>query len=118
MKKDTLIQLYWILDSLQKGTEPNSNHVGACFISIRDALMDPDTEDIVDHIRGALAHSKAAANVLAHQVIGSSRRRPLPEDQLIEMMRYQASLHRSTVEVIPEVAVGFGRLIEAAHGIE
>jgi len=118
VKKGTLIQLYWILDSLQRGTEPNSKHVDECFISIRDSLMDPDTEDIVDHIRVAFEQSKAAAALLTHQVIGSSRRMPLADHQLIEMMRHTAAPHSLPVEVLPEVAVAFGRLVEAAHGIE
>ncbi|MBE0546076.1 MAG: hypothetical protein IH627_00110 [Rubrivivax sp.] len=79
--------------------------------------MDHDTEAIVNHIRAALEQSKAAADVLTHQVIGESRRVPLPDHRSIEMMRNPAARHRLPVEVLPEVAVGFGRLVEAAHGI-
>ena len=111
MKKDTLINLYWILNAVQKGTEPNAVHVRDCFISIRDALMLPDTEDIVIHIRGVLEQSQATADVLSQQLIGSSRRAPLAEQRLRDMM---ATLPASTPD---EMAVAFGRLVEAAHGV-
>jgi phosphoglycolate phosphatase-like HAD superfamily hydrolase len=70
MKKDTLIDLYGILDAVQRGGQPDAGRVGVCFIALRDALMDPDTEQIVDHIRGVLERSEAAADVLA---IGDGR---------------------------------------------
>lgn len=111
MKKDTLISLYWILDAVQNGTEPNPKQVAECFISIRDELMLPDTEHIVDHIRGALVQQQAAADVLTDRVIGSSRGQPLPEQRLREMMATLAG------DVPASAAVAFGRLVEAAHGI-
>lgn len=112
MKKDILINLYWILDAVQKGVEPNARHVGECFVSIRDELMLPDTEDIVVHIRGVLEQSQAAADVLSQHLIGSSRRQPLPEQRLREMM---AALSGTAPA---DVAVAFGRLVEAAHGVQ
>ena len=118
VKKDTLINLYWILDSVQKGTEPDLKHVSECFISIRDELMLPDTEEIVVHIREAWEQSQVAADVLANQLIGSSRRKPLPDHQLIELMGNLAAVHRLPVNHSAELAVGFGRLVEAAHGIK
>ena len=118
MKKDVLINLYWILDSVQKGIEPNSNHVGECFIAIRDELMMPDTEDIVAHIYGALEQSQAAADVLTDQVIGRSRRKALADQQLVQLMGSVPAVHRLPADVCADIAVGFGRLIEAAHGIK
>ena len=115
MKKDTLINLYWILDAVQKGTAPNRTHVGACFIAIRDELLLPDTEDIVDHIRGALVRQQAAADVLTDQVIGGSRRRPLPEPRLHAMI---TTLAAADGNLPADAAVAFGRLVEAAHGIQ
>jgi urease accessory protein UreF len=115
MKKDTLIDLYWILDALQRGAQPDADRVGACFIAIRDALLDPDTEQIVDHIRSVLERSEAAADVLAHQLIGRSSaatRRPLPASRLRELM---ASAQSETAGA--DLAVTFGRRVEAAHGI-
>ncbi len=117
MKKDTLIRLYWILDALQKGHAPDARDVGTCFIAIRDELLRPDTEEIVDHIRGALMQTQAAADVLTDEVIGSSRRRPLADSRLVEMMLELAATRRLPAERIPEAAVAFGRLVEAAHGI-
>lgn len=111
MKKDTLIALYWILDAVQKGGEPNARHVAECFVSIRDELMLPDTEDIVVHIRGVLEQSQATAEVLSNQLIDNSRRTPLSEHRLQELMN---SLPWTTPA---EVAVAFGRQVEAAHGI-
>lgn len=115
MKKDTLIDLYWILDAVQRGDQPDAGRVGACFIAIRDALLDPDTEQIVAHIRGVLERSEAASDVLAHQLIGRSSaasRRPLPELRLRELM---AAAQSETVGDDP--AVAFGRRVEAEHGI-
>ena len=111
MKKDTLINLYWILDAVQKGGEPNRKHVRDCFIKIRDELMLPDTEDIVDHIRSALGRQQAVAGELADRLLGSSRQQPLPGPRLHEMMRTLAH------DLPADVAVAFGRLVEAAHGI-
>lgn len=111
MKKDTLINLYWILDAVQKKTAPNATHVADCFIAIRDELMLPDTEQIVDHIRGVLEQQQAAADVLTDRVIGGSRRSPLAAPRLHQMMQTLAA------DVPAEVAVGFARLVEAAHGI-
>ena len=111
MKKDTLIKLYWILDTVQKSTAPNAAHVADCFIAIRDELMLPDSEEIVDYIRSALEQQQAAADVLTDRVIGGSRQSPLAAPQLHQMMQTLAA------EVPAEVAVGFARLVEAAHGI-
>ena len=111
MKKDTLINLYWILDAVQKGGAPNPSHVGECFVAIRDELMLPDTEEIVDHIRDVLVRQQAAADVLTDRVIGGSRRRPLPELRLIDMMAELSG------EVPTHVAVAFARRVEAEHGI-
>jgi hypothetical protein len=111
MKKDTLINLYWILDAVQKAGAPDPRHVGECFVAIRDELMLPDTEEIVDHIRDVLVRQRAAADVLTDRVIGGSRRQPLPEQRLIEMM---ATLPG---EVPASVAVAFARQVEAEHGI-
>ena len=118
MKKDVLINLYWILDSVRKGAEPNSQHVGECFIAIRDELMMPDTEDIVAHIYEALGQSRAAADELTDQVIGKSRRRPLADEQMLELLGSMPAVHRMPTDLRADVAVGFGRLIEAAHGIK
>ena len=111
MKKDTLINLYWILDAVQKGTAPNPKHVGNCFIAIRDELMLPDSEEIVDHIRDALVRQEAVAGALTNRLLGSSRRQPLLEPRLHEMMNPLAGTAAA------DVAVPFARLVEAAHGI-
>ena len=111
MKKDTLIKLYWILDSVQKGDAANAQHVGECFVAIRDELMLPDSEEIVDHIRDVLARQQAAADVLTDRVIGGSRRQPLPEARLIDLMAGVAG------DVPAQVAVAFARRVEAEHGI-
>mgnify|MGYP000588979189 FL=1 len=116
MKKNTLIDLYWILDAVRRGDQPDAGRVGVCFIAIRDALLDPDTEQIVDHIRSVLERAEAAADVLAHQVIGRSSagpRQPLPEQRLRELMA--AAQDETTAD---ELAVAFGRRVEAAHGID
>jgi hypothetical protein len=115
MKKDTLIDLYWILDALQRGGQPDAGRVSGCFIAIRDALLDPDTEQIVDHIRGVLERSEAAADVLAHQLISRSSaatRRPLPALRLRELMA--AAQGEAAGD---DLAVAFGRRVEAEHGI-
>lgn len=112
VKKDVLINLYWILDAVQKGSEPNPRHVAECFISIRDELMLPDTEEMVVHLRGVLEQSQATADALSQQLIGDTRRQPLPEHRLRHLM---ALLAGGTPD---EVAVDFGRLVEAAHGIK
>lgn len=111
MKKDTLINLYWILDAVRKGGAPNLGHVGECFVAIRDELLLPDTEEIVDHIRDVLVRQQAAAGVLTDRVIGGSRRHPLPEPRLIDMMATLSG------EVPDNVAVAFARRVEAEHGI-
>lgn len=111
MKKDTLINLYWILDAVQKGSAPNARHVDECFITIRDALLLPDTEDIVVHIRGVLEKSQATADVLSQALIDSSRRAPLSEQRLLDMMN---TLPGTTPG---EVTVAFARLVEAEHGV-
>ena len=118
VKKHTLIDLYWILDSLQKGTEPNLKHVSECFVSIRDELMLPDSEEIVVHIREAWEQSQVAADVLADQVIGNSRRKPLSEQRLVELMAQLDAAHRPMLDHSADVAVAFARLVEAAHGIK
>ncbi|MBC7733643.1 MAG: hypothetical protein H7306_17415 [Bacteriovorax sp.] len=112
MKKDTLINLYWVLDAVQKGSAPNARHVDECFITIRDELLLPDTEEIVVHIRDVLEKSQATADVLSQALIGSSRRAPLPEQRLLDMM---ATLPGTTPG---EVTVAFARLLEAAHGVQ
>jgi hypothetical protein len=115
MKKDILIDLYWILDAVQRGGQPDPGRVGVCFIAIRDALLDPDTEQIVQHIRSVLERSEAAADVLAHQLIGRSSataRRPLPEQRLRELMAEAQSETGAD-----DQAVAFGRRVEAEHGI-
>ena len=111
MKKDSLINLYWILDAVQKGNAPNARHVAECFITIRDELLLPDTEEIVVHIRDVLEKSQATAGVLSQALIGSSRRTPLPEQRLLDMMATLAG-------TLPAgVTVAFARLVEAAHGV-
>ena len=112
MKKDTVINLYWILEAVQKGSMPNARHVSECFAAVRDELLLPDTEDIVVHIRSVLEQSQATADVLSQALIGSSRRAPLAEQRLHDMM---ATLPGTTPT---EVAVAFGRLVEAAHGVQ
>lgn len=111
MKKDTLIKLYWILDAAQRSSTPNPVHVGECFVAIRDELLMPDTEEIVDHIRDVLVRQRAAADVLTDRAIGNSRRRPLPEPRLIELVAALSS------ELPSSVAVAFARQVEAEHGI-
>lgn len=117
MKKDTLIDLYWILDAVQKGSPPNAQHVGACFVCIRDELMFPDSEELVDHIRTALLQQQAAADALTEQALGHSRRRPLADSELIEMMRNLCALCGVAQGPAPDLALRFGRLVEAAHGV-
>jgi hypothetical protein len=111
MKKDTLIDLYWILDAVQKGSTPDAQQVGACFIALRDELMLPDSEAIVDHIRAALDKQRTAAQALTERALGRSRRRPLPESRLHAMMATLAGGEPDSV------AVAFARLVEEAHGI-
>jgi hypothetical protein len=115
MKKDILIDLYRILEAVQRGDQPDAGRVGACFIAIRDALLDPDTEQIVDHIRSVLERSEAAADVLAHELIGRSSAAigpPLPEQRLRDLM---ATVQNENAG--DDLAVAFGRKVEAAHGI-
>lgn len=118
LKKDLLIDLYWILDAVQQGTTPPAAQAGRCLIAVRDALMQPDTEDIVAHIHGALAQTQAAADVLTDRVIGQASdqarqapRAPLPAQQL------QAWMDVLAPGLPPDLAVAFGRQVEAAHGI-
>ena len=117
MKKESLINLYWILDAMQKGDEPNLKHVGECFVSIRDELMLPDTEEIVLHIREVLERSQATADVLAERAIDRFRVAPLSEEQMLELMQSAASIQRPDATFPAALAVAFGRLVEAAHGI-
>lgn len=113
-----LINLYWILDAVQKGKQPDSQHVGDCFIAIRDELMKPDTEELVAHIYEALGQSRAAADLLTDQVIDRSRSKALPDGRLIEMLENIAMTHRMSADQSAAIAVQFGRLVEAAHGIK
>ena len=76
MKKHIFINLYWILDAVQKGRKPKMEDVAECFICVRDELMQPDTEQIVDHIRDVLERSNVSADALSSQVIANSRRVP------------------------------------------
>lgn len=117
MKKDDLIKLYWILDAVHKGSEPNRKHVADCFISIRDELMMPDTEELVAHIHEALGQSQVAADLLTEQAIGKSMRKALADRQLIELMRSVAEAQHAPADLCAGIAVAFGRLVEAAHGI-
>jgi hypothetical protein len=118
MKKDVLISLYWILDAVQRGTEPNRKHVGDCFISIRDELLMPDTEDLVAHIYEALHQTQASADVLANQLIDGFRAKPLAERQLVQMFETLVTRPDAPPEKFADIAVRFGRLVEAAHGIK
>ena len=117
LKKDLLIDLYWILDAVQQSTAPHAVQAGRCLVAVRDALMQPDTEDIVAHIHGALAQTQAAADVLTDQAIGQAidqsrqARAPLPAQQL------QAWMAALAPDLPPALAVAFGRQVEAAHGI-
>jgi len=112
MKNHILKNIYWILDAVQKGEQPKMQDVVECFISVRDELMQPDTEQIVDHIRDVLERSSVSADALSSQVIANSRRRPLSQKRLEEMM---ATLSDSRYAA--EIAVPFARCVEAAHGI-
>jgi hypothetical protein len=112
MKNHILINIYWILDAVQKGEQPKMQDVVECFISVRDELMQPDTEQIVDHIRDVLERSSVSADALSSQVIANSRRRPLSQKRLEEMMATLSDSRYAT-----EIAVPFARCVEAAHGI-
>jgi hypothetical protein len=112
MKNHILINIYWILDAVQKGEQPKMQDVVECFISVRDELMQPDTEQIVDHIRDVLERSSVSADALSSQVIANSRRRPLSQKRLEEMMATLSDSRYAT-----EIAVPFARSVEAAHGI-
>jgi hypothetical protein len=83
--RNILKNIYWILDAVQKGEQPKMQDVVECFISVRDELMQPDTEQIVDHIRDVLERSSVSADALSSQVIANSRRRPLSQKRLEEM---------------------------------
>jgi hypothetical protein len=112
MKNHILKNIYWILDAVQKGEQPKMQDVVECFISVRDELMQPDTEQIVDHIRDVLERSSVSADALSSQVIANSRRRPLSQKRLEEMMATLSDSRYAT-----EIAVPFARCVEAAHGI-
>lgn len=112
MKNHILKNIYWILDAVQKGEQPKMQDVVECFISVRDELMQPDTEQIVDHIRDVLERSSVSADALSSQVIANSRRRPLSQERLEEMMATLSDSRYAT-----EIAVPFARCVEAAHGI-
>jgi hypothetical protein len=112
MKNHILKNIYWILDAVQKGEQPKMQDVVECFISVRDQLMQPDTEQIVDHIRDVLERSSVSADALSSQVIANSRRRPLSQKRLEEMMATLSDSRYAT-----EIAVPFARCVEAAHGI-
>ncbi len=112
MKNHILKNIYWILDAVQKGEQPKMQDVVECFISVRDELMQPDTEQIVDHIRDVLERSSVSADALSSQVIANSRRKPLSQERLAEMMATLSDSRYAT-----EIAVPFARCVEAAHGI-
>lgn len=112
MKKHILINLYWILDAVQKGKQPKMQDVAECFVCVRDELTQPDTEQIVDHIRDVLERSNVSADALSSQVIANSRRRPLSQERLTEMMATLSDSRYAT-----EIAVPFARCVEVAHGI-
>jgi hypothetical protein len=112
MKNHILKNIYWILEAVQKGEQPKMQDVVECFISVRDELMQPDTEQIVDHIRDVLERSSVSADALSSQVIANSRRRPLSQKRLEEMMATLSDSRYAT-----EIAVPFARCVEAAHGI-
>jgi hypothetical protein len=112
MKNHILKNIYWILDAVQKGKQPKMQDVVECFISVRDELMQPDTEQIVDHIRDVLERSNVSADALSSQVIANSRRKPLSQERLAEMMATLSDSRYAT-----EIAVPFARCVEAAHGI-
>lgn len=112
MKNHILINIYWILDAVQKGEQPKMQDVVECFISVRDELMQPDTEQIVDHIRDVLERSNVSADALSSQVIANSRRKPLSQERLEEIMATLSDSRYAT-----EIAVPFARCVEAAHGI-
>ena len=97
---------------MRMGRQPKMQDVTDCFICVRDELMQPDTEQIVDHIRDVLQRSNVSADALSSQVIANSRRRPLSEERLKEIM---APLSKSRYAT--EIAVPFGKCVEAAHGI-
>ena len=96
---------------MRKGTTPNPKHVGDCFIAIRDELLLPNTDEIVDHIRDALVHQHAVADALTDRLLGGSRRPPLPEPSLQEMVGMLAR------DLPAEVVVAFGRLVKAGRCI-
>ena len=112
MKNHILKNIYWILDAVQKGEQPKMQDVVECFISVRDELMQPDTEQIVDHIRDVLERSSVSADALSSQVIANSRRKPLSQERLAEMMATLSDSRYAT-----EISVPFARCVEAAHGI-
>lgn len=98
LKKDTLIALYWILEAAQRGALADRASAAACLIEVRDSLLRPDTEEIVDHIRSVLERQQQAADVLAREASLLAR-------------------HGLSANVQADLALSFGRLVEAEHGI-
>ncbi|ANJ72934.1 hypothetical protein A9Y76_10860 [Ralstonia insidiosa] len=116
LKKDTLIDLFWILDAIQKGQQADRAKVTACFTEVRDALLRPDTEEIVQHIRDVLAQQKQAVGALAMEAAATARRLPLPESELIAMMLELCAPYGIAEQAAAELAVAIGRRVEAALG--
>lgn len=117
LSKDTLIDLLWILEAIQTGRQADQVKAAACRVKVRDALMRPDTEDIVDHMRAALAQQQQAADALAREATTLARRTALPAQQLVDLMAGPASHYDLDPSTAAELAVAFGRLVEAAHGL-
>lgn len=117
LKKDTLIALYWILEAAQRGALADRASAAACLIEVRDSLLRPDTEEIVDHIRSVLERQQQAADVLAREASLLASKRPLSEQRLIEMMMGPAARRDLSANVQADLALSFGRLVEAEHGI-
>lgn len=116
LKKDTLIDLFWILDAIQKGQPADRAKATACFTEVRDALLRPDTEEIVQHIRDVLAQQQQAAGALAMEAAATAKRLPLPESELIAMMLELCAPYGIAERAAAELAVAFGRRVEAALG--
>lgn len=117
LDKGTLIDLYRILEALQNSQQVDPVKAASCQAKVRDALMRPDTEEIVDHMRAALAQQQQAAHVLAREATTFARRTALPAQQMMDLMAGPASRHRLDPSTAAELAVAFGRLVEAAHGV-
>ena len=90
--------------------------VTACFTEVRDALLRPDTEEIVQHIRDVLAQQKQAVGALAMEAAATARRLPLPESELIAMMLELCAPYGIAEQAAAELAVAIGRRVEAALG--